>query len=60
MSQTFREYKGLNLSKIAEDVLDYWEKNDIFQKSISSRKGKEAFVFYEGPLQRMVCQGYTT
>ncbi len=49
MSQTFREYKGLNLSEIAENVLDYWEKNDIFQKSISSRKGKEAFVFYEGP-----------
>jgi isoleucyl-tRNA synthetase len=49
MRQTFREYKGLNLSEIAEDILSFWEENDIFQKSISSRKGKEPFVFFEGP-----------
>ena len=49
MSQTFREYKGLNLSEIAKNVLNFWEENDIFQKSISSRKGKKAFVFFEGP-----------
>ena len=49
MRQTFREYKGLNLSEIAEEVLSFWEQNDIFEKSISSRKGKEPFVFFEGP-----------
>jgi isoleucyl-tRNA synthetase len=49
MRQTFREYKGLDLPKIAENVLEFWEENDIFQKSISSRKGKEPFVFFEGP-----------
>ena len=49
MRQTFREYKGLNLSEIAEGILSFWEQNDIFQKSISSRKGKEPFVFFEGP-----------
>ncbi len=49
MSQKFREYKGLNLTDVAEETLKFWEENDIFQKSISSREGKEPFVFFEGP-----------
>ncbi len=49
MSQTFKEYKGLNLPEISEKILKFWEENDIFQKSISSREGKEGFVFFEGP-----------
>lgn len=49
MGQTFKEYKGLDLSAIAEKTLRFWEENDIFQKSINSREGKEKFVFYEGP-----------
>lgn len=49
MSQKFREYNGLNLTNIAQEILQFWEANDIFQKSISSREGKESFVFFEGP-----------
>ncbi len=49
MGQTFKEYKGLNLSEIAENTLEFWEAHDIFQKSISSREGSEEFVFFEGP-----------
>ena len=49
MSQTFKEYKGLDLPAIAEKTLKFWEENDIFQKSINSREGKEPFVFFEGP-----------
>lgn len=30
-------------------ILDYWEKNHIFQQSMDNRKNKEPFVFYEGP-----------
>jgi len=45
----FTEYKGLDLPKVAEEILEYWEENSIFEKSISSREGKESFVFYEGP-----------
>ena len=45
----FAEYKGLNLPKVAEEILNYWEENQIFEKSISSREGKESYVFYEGP-----------
>ncbi|WP_324024988.1 isoleucine--tRNA ligase [Maribacter sp. BPC-D8] len=45
----FTEYQGLNLPKVAEEILDYWSKNAIFEKSISSREGKDSYVFYEGP-----------
>ncbi|WP_268225238.1 isoleucine--tRNA ligase [Sinomicrobium oceani] len=45
----FTEYKGLELSQVAEEILNYWEENNVFDKSISSREGNRPFVFYEGP-----------
>src|ERR1700752_3692523 len=45
----YPEYKNLNLPSIAKEILEWWEKEKIFEKSISSREGKEPFVFYEGP-----------
>ncbi|WP_040246963.1 isoleucine--tRNA ligase [Psychroserpens mesophilus] len=45
----FPEYKGLDLPKVAEDILNYWEANNIFEKSISTREGNKPFVFFEGP-----------
>lgn len=49
MSKRFPEYKGLDLPKVAEEILNYWEENDIFEKSVSTREGKEPFIFFEGP-----------
>ncbi|WP_298509400.1 isoleucine--tRNA ligase [uncultured Kordia sp.] len=49
MANKFTEYKGLNLPVVAEEILSYWEENDIFEKSITSREGAESFVFFEGP-----------
>ena len=45
----FAEYKGLDLPIVAEEILKYWKENDIFEKSISTREGKERYVFFEGP-----------
>ncbi|WP_405384608.1 isoleucine--tRNA ligase [Maribacter sp. LLG6340-A2] len=45
----FAEYQGLDLPKVAEEILDYWATHAIFEKSISTREGKESYVFYEGP-----------
>ena len=45
----FAEYKGLDLPKVAEEILNYWKANAIFEKSVSSREGQESYVFYEGP-----------
>jgi isoleucyl-tRNA synthetase len=49
MSAKFAEYKGLDLPKVADEILESWEKNNIFEKSITSREGNEPFVFFEGP-----------
>ncbi|WP_179348918.1 isoleucine--tRNA ligase [Winogradskyella pacifica] len=49
MSTKFPEYKGLNLSNVADEIGNYWEANNIFDKSVTSREGKPPFVFFEGP-----------
>ncbi|MBT8285943.1 MAG: class I tRNA ligase family protein, partial [Flavobacteriaceae bacterium] len=45
----FQEYKGLDLTRIGEEVLQRWKNDRIFEKSISTREGKPRYVFYEGP-----------
>ncbi len=49
MSKQFTEYKGLDLPKVAEEILSSWEENNIFEKSVSTREGNKPFVFFEGP-----------
>ncbi|HPF11745.1 MAG TPA: isoleucine--tRNA ligase [Flavobacteriaceae bacterium] len=49
MCVKFKEYKGLNLPQVAEEVLDFWKAEGIFEQSISIREGAEPFVFFEGP-----------
>ncbi|WP_242131172.1 isoleucine--tRNA ligase [Aestuariivivens marinum] len=49
MSAKFPEYKGLDLPKVAQEILSYWQDNNIFEKSITSREGQESYVFFEGP-----------
>jgi len=39
----------LAFPKLEEQVLDFWQNNDIFSKSMDERKGNPAFVFLEGP-----------
>ena len=43
---TFKEYKKLNLSQISDEILSYWEDNDIFRKSIEKSNDKNPFIFY--------------
>ena len=49
MHNKFKTYQGLDLTKVANEVLKFWEENTIFQKSIDQKEGKKPFVFYEGP-----------
>ncbi|WP_034042045.1 isoleucine--tRNA ligase [Wocania ichthyoenteri] len=49
MSAKFPEYKGLDLPNVANDILQYWQENNIFEKSVSTREGATPYVFYEGP-----------
>ena len=49
MSQKFREHTAFNLSQINKEVLQTWKEQDIFHRSLEARKGRPAFVFFEGP-----------
>ncbi len=46
---SFKEYKKLDLISVSEDILSFWEKESIFNKSICNRKKNKSFIFYEGP-----------
>ncbi len=46
----FTEYDStLNLSQINREVLEQWDKNNLFETSMDVRKGCPTFVFFEGP-----------
>ncbi|MGN6542066.1 MAG: isoleucine--tRNA ligase, partial [Ginsengibacter sp.] len=49
MKQKYREYKQLDLTEIADNILKTWSEEKAFEKSVSNRDGKTPFVFYEGP-----------
>ena len=49
MSTKFTEYKGLNLPNVADEILNYWKENNIFEKSITTRDDTKPFIFFEGP-----------
>ena len=45
----FNEYKQLNLASVSKEILEQWEKEDLFHKSIETREGNPSFLFFEGP-----------
>jgi len=45
----YNEHKGLNLAQVGTEVLDFWKKENVFNKSIEERAGSPSFTFYEGP-----------
>ncbi len=50
MEKKYKQYSdGVNYSQIEEEILKFWKKNEIFEKSIELREGSKPFAFYEGP-----------
>ena len=45
----FNEYKHLDLPLLSREVLAQWEKEGLFEKSVSTREGHPQFLFFEGP-----------
>ncbi len=39
----------LNFKQREKEVLSFWQKNDIFQKSMTQRAGGPTYTFYDGP-----------
>ncbi len=49
MKKKFPVYNQLNLPQINKEVLNEWDENDLFSKSMTEREGSPSFVFFEGP-----------
>ncbi|HYO22655.1 MAG TPA: isoleucine--tRNA ligase [Flavisolibacter sp.] len=49
MANRYKEFKHLILPAIEKEVLERWQREAAFQKSVEVRQGAEPFVFYEGP-----------
>src|SRR5579863_6671955 len=45
----YTEYKALDLSAISKEILQKWQDEKTFEKSVSLREGAKSFTFYEGP-----------
>ncbi len=41
--------QGHNLPNIEDNILNFWNSNNIFEKTISSKSNHNDFVFYDGP-----------
>ncbi|MGM9752932.1 MAG: isoleucine--tRNA ligase [Candidatus Cryptobacteroides sp.] len=46
---TFKEYKGLDLVAVGNEVLEEWKEKGAFERSLELREGAPEFVFFEGP-----------
>ncbi|MDP3244470.1 MAG: isoleucine--tRNA ligase [bacterium] len=40
---------SMDFSKIEEEILDFWEKNKIFEKTLEKKAPKGDYIFYDGP-----------
>ncbi len=49
MANKFAERNKLNLTEVNKTVLEDWNKEDVFHKSMEEREGCPSFIFFEGP-----------
>lgn len=53
MSKSIESLKNISpytsLPNLEKEIIDYWQENRIFEASLSLRKGKKKFTFYDGP-----------
>lgn len=50
MNSMFKETDSkMNLPKIEEEILRFWDENKIFEKSLKIRKDSKLYSFYDGP-----------
>ena len=46
----FKKVSGnVSFVKLEENILDFWKKENIFEKTLKATKNNKKFVFYEGP-----------
>ena len=37
------------INEIEKEILEFWKKNKIFEKSLKKNKEKKPYIFYDGP-----------
>ncbi len=45
----YTEYKYIDLGQIGKEILTFWKKKRVFERSVEEREGAKVFTFYEGP-----------
>ena len=45
----YKTFSSLDLPSIDKEIAEFWEKNEVFKKSVENRPSENSFVFYEGP-----------
>ena len=58
MTKKFAEHSGLDLTKVNNEILEMWNKNDIFHKSIDEREGVHSLCSSKVLLRQMVIQAF--
>ena len=46
----FKALDNREVNKVEESIVEKWKKMDILSRCIENRKGKEKWVFYDGPI----------
>ena len=46
----FKELDKRKTSEVGNEISKRWKENNIFEKTIENREGKDDFVFYDGPI----------
>lgn len=49
MGAKYTEYKQLNLKRVGDEILSFWNEHKVFEKSLENRKNHTPYIFYEGP-----------
>lgn len=49
MGKQFQKNTRRKAAEYEKDILSYWKKNNIFEKSVNQRSDSNSFVFYDGP-----------
>lgn len=45
----YKTLKQVNWPELELEILEFWDREKIFEKSVEQRNGADSFVFYEGP-----------
>jgi isoleucyl-tRNA synthetase len=56
----FKEYKNLDYAQVADEILQFWQEQKVFEKSVEIREGQPTFTFYEVLHRPMVHLVFTT